>query len=57
MRGVKSKPALGGQFYTVGDTGDLKGSDDWAQDSTRIKRKDLQKYFSGRDDLPELFKE
>jgi len=20
MRGVKSKPALGGQFYTVGDT-------------------------------------
>ena len=38
-------------------SGDLKGSDDWAQDSTRIKRKDLQKYFSGRDDLPELFKE
>ena len=21
MRGVKSKPALGGQFYTVSDTG------------------------------------
>ena len=24
MRGVKSKPVLGGQFYTVGDSGTVK---------------------------------
>ncbi len=38
---------------------DLKGSDGpkWANEYTRIKRKDLQKYFSGRDDCPEFLKE
>ena len=36
---------------------DLKGSDEWANEYTRIKRKDLQNYFSGRDDFPEFLKD
>ena len=38
-------------------SGDLKGGDNWANAYTRIKREDLQKYFSGRDDCPEFLKE
>ena len=38
---------------------DLKGSHEpkWANEHTRIKRKDLQEYFSGRDDYPAFLKE
>ena len=38
-------------------SGDLKGGDEWANAYTPIKHKDLQKYFSGREDCPEFLKE
>ena len=37
--------------------GDLKIGNGWANADTLIKREDLQKYFSGRDDCPEFLKE
>ena len=38
---------------------DLKGKEraGWVNEYTRIKRKDLQEYFSGRDDCPAFLKE
>ena len=57
VRSNDASSAIYSELEAALRSGDLKGNDHWANSNTRIKRKDLQKYFSGRDDFPEFLKE